>query len=225
MKAVVFDMDGVLFDTEKLCMDSWCQVAESQGIPDMETVFPLCIGTNAVDTYRIIKEHYGEDFDYEGFRKQASGEFWRYIGENGLPVKPGVRELLTYVRDAGMRIGLASSTARNSVEDHLERAGIREYFQVLVTGDMIVHSKPAPEIYLLACEKLGVKPQEAYAIEDSYNGIRSAFEAGMKPLMVPDLIPPDREMEQLSSGIFRDLYEVEEFFRKAFKQAAVGAAE
>lgn len=221
MKAVVFDMDGILFDTEKLCMDSWCRVAEACGVPDMEEVFPLCIGMNAVGTRRIIKEHYGEDFDYEGFRKQASRVFWGYIEKNGLPVKPGVRELLTYVRDAGMYIGLASSTVRTSVEDHLERAGIREYFQVLITGDMIVHSKPAPEIYLLACEKLGVEPEQAYAIEDSYNGIRSASAAGMKPLMVPDLIPPDQEMERLSCGIFRDLYEVEKYLR----DAAVGTAE
>ncbi|MCM1568534.1 MAG: HAD family phosphatase [Roseburia sp.] len=217
MKAVVFDMDGVLFDTERLCMDSWCRVAESQGLPDMEEVFPRCIGSNSTDTREIIRDYYGEEFDYDGFRKLAGEEFWRCIEERGLPEKPGVRELLTYLQDRGVRIALASSTRRQSVEDHLERAGIREYFSVLVTGDMIVHSKPEPEIYLMACEELGVQPKEAYAIEDSYNGIRSAYRAGMMPLMVPDIIPPDEEMKRLSLGIFKDLAEVKDYLEREEK--------
>ena len=86
---------------------------------------------------------------------------------------------------------MASSTRYSSVVNHLEEAGIKDYFSVIVTGDMVEHSKPKPDIYLLACEKLGVEPAKAYAVEDSYNGIRSAHAAGMKPVMVPDLLEPD----------------------------------
>lgn len=208
MKAVIFDMDGVLFDTERLCMDSWCVLAKEQGIPDMEIVFPKCIGRNAADTEVIVSEYYGEGFDYESFRKQASDWFWQYIKDNGLPIKTGVREILTYLKQAGYAVGLASSTRYSSVVNHLEEAGIMDYFSVIVTGDMVKHSKPQPDIYLLACEKLGVEPKEAYAVEDSYNGIRAAHAAGMKPVMVPDLLEPDEEMKSLSFLICKDLLEV-----------------
>lgn len=208
LNTVVFDMDGVLFDTERLCRDSWLAVAEENGLPDMELIFPKCIGLNANDSRRIVMDAYGENFDYEGFREQASLWFWDYIEKNGLPVKPGVRELLTWLKAEGWLIGLASSTRRSSVEKHLEEAGIKEYFTVIVTGDMVEHSKPRPDIYLLACKELGAKPGQAYAIEDSPNGIRSAYRAGMSPLMVPDMIAPDEEMRKLSTKIFNDLYEV-----------------
>lgn len=211
VKAVIFDMDGVLFDTEKLCMDSWVAVAGEQGIPDMDSFFPTCIGRNLTDTKALFQEFYGDVYDYEIFRKQASVWFHNYIEQKGLPVKKGVREILDFLRAGGYDIGLASSTSRPSVEGHLERAGIRAYFQSLTTGDMVEHSKPCPDIYLMACESLGVEPAQALAIEDSPNGIRAAHSAGMIPVMVPDLIAPDQEMREKSALICRDLLEVMRF--------------
>ena len=212
-KAVVFDMDGVLFDTERLCQDSWIEVANRRGLPDMEIIFPKCIGRNANDSRQIVLEAYGADFDYEVFRREASDWFWKYLEENGLPVKEGVRELLNWLKEQGWRIGLASSTRRSSVISHLEQAGIRDFFEEIITGDMVEHSKPLPDIYLLACRKLMVDPAGTYAIEDSPNGIRSAYSAGMKPVMVPDLLSPDEEMEQLSTRIFSSLLDVLDYFR------------
>lgn len=214
VKAVIFDMDGVLFDTEKLCMDSWIAVAGEQGIPDMENFFPSCIGRNLTDTKALFRDFYGDVYDYEKFRKQASVWFHNYIEQKGLPVKKGVRELLDFLQRGGYDIGLASSTSRPSVEGHLERAGIREYFQSLTTGDMVEHSKPCPDIYLMACESVGVDPARAIAIEDSPNGIRAAYSAGMIPVMVPDLIAPDQEMREKSVLICRDLVEVMRFLDK-----------
>lgn len=213
MRAVVFDMDGVLFDTERVCMKSWVAVAARRGLPDMETIFPRCIGGNANDSRKIVLAAYGEAFDYDTFRKEASDWFWDYIGRNGLPMMAGVREILDWLKEEGWIVGLASSTKSSSVLSHLEQAGIRDYFQAIVTGDMVEHSKPLPDIYLIACRKLGIEPCEAYAIEDSPNGIRSAHAAGMCPLMVPDMLPPDQEMERLSHRIFKDLAEVLEFLK------------
>ncbi len=213
MKAVVFDMDGVLFDTERICMESWVAVAEEDGLPDMEKIFPLCIGGNANDSRRIVLDAYGQDFDYETFRKKASDRFWENIGENGLPMMAGVREILEWLKEEQWIVGLASSTKRSSVLDHLERAGIRDYFQAVVTGDMVEHSKPLPDIYLITCRHLGIEPCEAYAIEDSPNGIRSAYAAGMCPLMVPDMLQPDEEIRHLSYRIFQDLPGVLEFLK------------
>ena len=214
MKAVVFDMDGVLFDTERLCMESWIAVARQEGLADMEKIFPQCIGRNANDSKQIVLGAYGQDFDYDAFRKKTSRWFRDYIKKNGLPVMAGVNEILDWVKEAGFLIGLASSTRRSSVTEHLEQAGILPYFQTLVTGDMVEHSKPLPDIYLMACRKLGVDPREAYAIEDSPNGIRSAHAAGMCPIMVPDLLKPDEEMERLSYRIFQNLGEVTEFLKQ-----------
>ncbi len=213
LNTIVFDMDGVLFDTERLCQDSWLAVAEESGLPNMDVIFPQCIGLNANDSRRIVMNAYGEDFDYEGFRSKASVWFWDYIEKKGLPVKPGVKELLSWLREEGWAVGLASSTRRSSVENHLEQAGIRDYFATIVTGDMVEHSKPQPDIYLMACRELGVDPGQAYAIEDSPNGIRSAYRAGMSPLMVPDMIAPDEEMRELSTKIFSDLHEVLRFLQ------------
>ena len=209
-KTVVFDMDGVLFDTEKLCMDSWVAVAKEQGISDMEDVFPRCIGLNGNDTRALVMEYYGESFPYDEYRKLTSQWFWKEIEENGLPMKPGVKELLDFLVDNECKIGLASSTRYESVVHHLTQAGIRDYFSVIVTGDMVEHSKPQPDIYLRACEELGTSPADAYAIEDSPNGIRAAYRAGMCPIMVPDMIKPDAEMKELSYLICEDLFAVKE---------------
>lgn len=214
MNTVVFDMDGVLFDTERLCEQSWLVTAEEEGLPDMEKIFPRCIGLNANDSRKIVMEAYGEDFAYEDFRQRASKWFRDYIDKNGLPIKPGTREILAWLKKSGWRVGLASSTRRSTVLEHLEQAGIGEFFSVVITGDMVEHSKPRPDIYLLACRELGAAPEEAYAIEDSPNGIRSAYAAGMTPLMVPDMIAPDQEMARLSRKIFSDLGEVLDFLKE-----------
>lgn len=217
MKTVIFDMDGVLFDTEKLCMDGWSVVAKEEGIEDMEKVSLRCIGLNSNDTRALVLNHYGQDFPYDKFRERTSVWVREHIETEGVPVKPGVRELLAFMKEAGFRIGLASSTKRETVINHLTSTGIRDYFSVIVTGDMVEHSKPKPDIYLLACEEMNVNPREAYAIEDSPNGIRAAHAAGMKPIMVPDLIGPDEEMRNLSFRIFENLLEVKGYFEKESK--------
>ena len=217
MRAVVFDMDGVLFDTEVLCMKSWMAVAERNGLWGMEEVFPRCIGLNSNDSRNIVMEAYGDDFDYPGFREQAAAWQREYLEKNELPVKPGMRELLDWLMTSGYKVGLASSTRSSSVFGHLEQAGIRDCFSAVITGDMVEHSKPRPDIYLMACRELGVEPEEAYAIEDSPNGIRSAYAAGMHTVMVPDMIPPDEEMERLSRVILKSLLEVLEYLKNEMR--------
>ena len=214
MKAVIFDMDGVLFDTEALCMQAWMAVAEKWGLPGMEEVFPQVIGLNRNDSRQIVFRAYGEDFDYPLFREQTGAWFQDYVEKNGLPVKPGVREILEWLKASPYKVGLASSTGEGAVRSHLEQTGLSEYFSILVTGDMVEHSKPQPDIYLLACERLGVEPGEAYAIEDSPNGIRSASSAGMRTVMVPDMIQPDEEMRRLSYIILGDLTQALAFLKQ-----------
>lgn len=211
MGAIVFDMDGVLFDTERLCMESWLAVADRHGFSDMETFYPSCIGRNNADTKALVLEFYGTDFDYDTFCKEASSYFHASVAQNGLPVKEGVRELLDFLKEQKWQVALASSSNYKSVTAHLEQAGLREYFSAIVTGDMVEHSKPEPDIYLIACAKIGVPPEDAYAIEDSPNGIRAAHRAGMRPVMVPDLVAADDEMKQLCHRIFASLTDVKTY--------------
>ena len=207
-KAVIFDMDGVIFDSERLVLEGWQEIAAKYGIKGIEEVLPRCLGVNAQATREIFREYYGQDFPYDEYKKEASALFHSRYGNGKLPLKPGVKELLSYLKENGYLVGLASSTRQAIVEQEIRDAGLMPYFDNLVCGDMLKRSKPEPDIYLKACENLQVEPRMAVAVEDSYNGIRSAKRAGMVPVMVPDMVQPDEEMRSLAHKICKDLFEV-----------------
>ncbi len=213
-KAVIFDMDGVIFDSERLVLDCWEKVGEKYHLANIREVFIECIGTNKEKTKEIVHEHYGESFAYDKFAKEASLIFHDVVNSDGLPVKNGVRELLKYLKQNEIPVGLASSTRLAVVEEELKQAGLFEYFQIVVGGDQLKRSKPHPDIYLMACEKMKVLPKDAYAIEDSYNGIRAAYGAGMMPVMVPDILPATEEMQKMSVIVLENLLQVKEYFRQ-----------
>lgn len=207
-EAVIFDMDGVIFDSERLVLEGWQEIAAKYGIKGIEEVLPRCLGVNAQATREIFREYYGQDFPYDEYKKEASALFHSRYGNGKLPLKPGVKELLSYLKENGYLVGLASSTRQAIVEQEIRDAGLMPYFDNLVCGDMLKRSKPEPDIYLKACENLDVEPRMAVAVEDSYNGIRSAKRAGMVPVMVPDMVQPDEEMRSLAHKICKDLFEV-----------------
>lgn len=211
---VVFDMDGTIFDSERLVLDCWERVGIRHGIEGIREVFTACIGTNKTRTKEIVFEAYGPEFPYDRFSQESSALFHEITDREGLPVKKGVREILQFLKENRIPMAVASSTRLAAVTEELTQAGLYDYFQVVVGGDQLRHSKPAPDIYLMTCDKMGVEPQNAYAVEDSYNGIRSAYHAGMKPVMVPDLLPATEEMYRMSEAVFEDLLQVKEYFAK-----------
>lgn len=216
--AVVFDMDGTIFDSERLVLECWGKIGTKHGISDIREVFTRCIGTNKSRTQEIVYEHYGREFPYEAFSAESSALFHEITAKDGLPLKPGAREILEYLQERKVPLGLASSTRLAIVTQELKDAGLYQCFQVVVGGDLIKNSKPAPDIYLMTCERLGVLPENTYAVEDSYNGIRSAHSAGMHPVMVPDLMPVTEEMQGLSEAVFADLFQVKEYFGKCLRE-------
>lgn len=216
IQAVVFDMDGVLFDTERLFMDAWRIVATKRQIPPerIEKVILGSVGLNMNDTKALFLRECGEDVPFDELFEACRICAEEMLEKDGLPMKPGVREILDYLKAAGYRIALASSTSTPRVMSHLERAGITGYFETVIGGDRVEHSKPQPDIYLIACRELDVEPENAVAIEDSPNGIRSAHAAGMHPIMVPDLIAPTPEIEALVDARCESLLEVKALFQE-----------
>lgn len=213
MEAVVFDMDGVIFDSERLVVECWKPIAEKYHIPNIEEACFECMGINRELTAKKMKDRYGEDFPYEKYKQEMSDLFFEKAKDGKLPQKPGVKELLGFLKGHQIKIALASSTRREVVLKELTEGGLVDYFDEIVCGDMVSRSKPQPDIFLKACELLGVNPKDAYAIEDSYNGIRSAHAAGMMPIMVPDLAPATEEMRELTTVILDDLLKVMDFFK------------
>lgn len=214
IKAVIFDMDGVIFDSERCCLNIWKELAEASGLPDIEPNFYKCIGTTVPVTKQILRDCYGGRIDPDSYMAESSRLFHERYDNGELPVLPGAEEILSYLKEAGYLVGLASSTREATVRLQLGNAGLLRYFDTVTCGDMLKKSKPEPDIYLKACADTGVEPGCAVAIEDSYNGIRSAHAAGMIPIMVPDLIPADDEMRALSYRIFPDLKATLDFFKE-----------
>ena len=210
IKAVIFDMDGVIFDSERAVYNCWLELADKYHFKDLEMIYRRCIGVNAVMTRKIFLDYYGEDFPFDEYCAEVSENYHARYDNGRLPMKSGIKELLIGLRENKCRIAIASSTRSAVVEKQIEDAGLREYFDVIVGGDMVEKSKPEPDIFMRAAELLDVKPKDAYVIEDSYNGIRAAFRGGMIPIMVPDMVEPDDEMREKAKYIFEDLYGVKE---------------
>lgn len=212
-KTVIFDMDGVIFDTERLVLSTWKQVAKDNDVIDIDKIFYKCLGTNRDATREILLDYYGRQFPYDEFRIKASKLFHEYISINGIPVKAGVFDIMEYLSENGYKIGIASSTRTVIVREELESVDLLRYFDKVIGGDMVSKSKPNPEIFLKCGEELGDAPDNIYVIEDSYNGVRAGYLAGMKTIMVPDLVEPTKEIQELCVAVFEDLFRVIDFFK------------
>lgn len=187
MKAVVFDMDGVLFDTESVCFSAWDAVSKKMNVSHPSELAQKTLGMNEAAVDGILKEHYGADFDTDKFRTLCREYTSAYFAANGVPQKPGLHETLKSLKNGGYKIAIASSTSRRGVYRNLNDADIANMFDCVICGDMVKKSKPEPDIYIAAARQLGVDPAECFAVEDSKNGILSACCAGMKVIMIPDL--------------------------------------
>ncbi len=208
LKAIIFDMDGILFDTEIMSSKAWFQIAKERGLGDITQLTNDCIGRNRTDISLQFKKKFGEDFDAEEFLTTGRKIMQDWIDKDGLPLMTGTKEILEYLKKNDYTVGVASSSSRKTIMNHMEKSGLGDYFQAIIGGDMVTLSKPKPDIYLKACEAIGMEPEQVIAVEDSPNGIRAAYAAGMKPVMIPDLIKPDEEILSLLYRKYDSLLEL-----------------
>lgn len=197
IKAVIFDMDGLIFDTEKLLVKYWCQAANEFGFP-MEREHALGIRSLA-RKFAIphLQGIFGEEFDYVKIRTRRMELMSAHLSENGLETKAGIHELLDYLKAHNIPAAIATATDYERTKDYLTRAGLFERFDKIVCATMVESGKPKPDIYIYAAQQLGFEPSECLALEDSPNGVRSASSAGCITVMVPDLTEPDEEISGL----------------------------
>ena len=205
--AVIFDMDGLLFDTEALWQDALLAAGAEAGHAIPDEVYTQSIGVRRSQCGGLFRSHFGEDFAFDDFHASWRRHFWR-IAETKDALKPGVPQLLNLLDRLSLPRAIATSSSRTSVERHLTSHGLTDRFDQIVCRGDYENGKPAPDPFLKAAERLGVEPALCLALEDSHIGVRSAAAAGMMTVMVPDLMEPTEALRALGVLVAGDLHQV-----------------
>jgi HAD superfamily hydrolase (TIGR01509 family) len=205
--AVVFDMDGLILNNEPIYRDAMMAGAADRGYDLTHELYLTTVGLSTEATRTVLREHFGKAFDFDGFWTVASKRFHE-MAASRLRLKAGVIELLNVLDDIGLPRAIATSSCREGVQRALTAFGLLHRFQAVVAQGEYARGKPNPDPFLKAAERLGVEPARCVALEDSYNGVQAASNAGMMTIMVPDLLPATAEIEKLCICVVQDLHRV-----------------
>ena len=211
-KLIIFDMDGTLIDTEKYYQEFWPKALAEFGyeITKEQTLSIRSLGRPFAP--QRFRGWYGEDFDYMKVREYRKGLVEEMIRESGIPLKSGAKEILTWLRENGILTCIATANDYERTERYLKKIGLFEYFDKIICANMVEKGKPAPDIYAYACEQLGLSPDRTFAVEDSPNGVMSAYRAGCNVIMIPDLTQPDEELQKVLYKKIDSLINIKELF-------------
>jgi len=215
-KAVIFDMDGLLLDTERVFLDAFKKTCDGLDYKFDMSLFVKLIGTNSAKTKEIMLNGFGRGFNYDRFRENWLSYVKVYLSDNSMPLKEGTINILDKIRAIPLPMAVATSTAYHDAIKSLESAEIVHYFNFIVAGDQVTNGKPDPEIYLLAAQKLDADPNECVVFEDSENGVKSANAAGMDVIQIPDLSIPSDELKDLGHRIYDSLTDICADFDEVF---------
>lgn len=208
-KAAIFDMDGLLLDSERICMDCFLEAGRHIGYAIDPEVYLSCVGTNEARTKAILIEGHGDDFPFEAITALWRKRYLEEILENAIPLKAGAEALLEAIVASGTPLALATSTAYELARIKLKNAGLADYFDYVVGGDQVSQGKPDPEIYLRAASGLKVSPLDCIAFEDSENGVLAALAANMSVVQVPDLVEPSLALRSRGHRVLTSLLDFE----------------
>ena len=208
VQAVVFDMDGLLVDTESQVLASMRVAAEMHGRDLPFATFQRMVGLPAAASDLILAEHFGADFDLDAWRDAMRSHFTAAMAAGAVALKAGVVEILDRLDELNLPRAIATSSTRFALDNSLGPSGVVPRFHAYVTRESVTEHKPHPAPFLAAAAALGVDPIDCLALEDSHNGVRAAAAAGMMTVMVPDLLDPTEEMQSLCVRIASDLHEV-----------------
>jgi HAD superfamily hydrolase (TIGR01509 family) len=209
MNAVIFDMDGLLLDTERIALTTFVDSCKAFDFnPDLQ-VYYQCIGRTLPATRKILKDGYGESFPLDSVLETWSKKHYEETSHKPIPLKAGATNLLRHLEKEGVKKIVVTSTFHQTALRWLGNADILHYFDFVLGGDQVLNGKPNPEIYLTACQRLNEKPSNCLALEDSDNGVLSATDAGLVVIQVPDLIQPSTKIRFLGHRIVKSLNEVE----------------
>ncbi len=206
--AVIFDMDGLLLDTESIAYKAWMQAAQEWGIELPDTFYYQVIGRNLRDTERIFKARFGDSFPFHEVRQLRLNFGEELIAQHGLATRPGAVELLVMLNAYNVPKAVATSTAKDEAWRRLHLAELSQHFEILCGGDEVERGKPAPDLFLLAAQRMNIQPSDCLVLEDSEYGVQAARNAGMTPLLIPDIKPPSDHGKSIAHDIFTSLHEV-----------------
>ena len=212
MFSVIFDMDGTLLDTQRICIPAWDWAGEQQGFKNVGQHIPAVCGMSDAGWGKYLKDHFPA-MDVQQFSNEAR----EYVVKN-LVVRymPGAEDLVKFLKEKGVKLAIASGSSQESIRHHLGEVGGTHHFDAIVGGSDVKNGKPAPDIFLLAAKKLDTKPEDCYVLEDSENGIRAGYAAGMKTLGVPDIMRFNDEVKALETKEFDSMFEALEYFKALF---------
>ena len=197
VKAVLFDMDGTITDTERIYNRMWQESAHELGFTMFSYQDALDLRSlNHTDAQKMFAERHNGAVDIEAVRVLCRKKVAAELEENGIPLKPGLHEILAYLKEHGMKSAIVTANQLEKAVERLKMAGLENDFDEVISAHEVANGKPYPDPYLYACEKLGLKPEECMAVEDSPNGVLSAVRAGCPTVMIPDLTEPDENLRQ-----------------------------